>query len=520
MTQTAQSMTREDVHAIDAFMLGVLFICALVARVVSAHFLPFPALDDPAFYLKVAENLAQGRGLVIDAIWNYQTVFPAIEHPSNEHWMPLPSLVMAPFFALFGSSYALGQTIGAFFGALIVPITWFTCERALPVLGRWRGATFFTCLLVSFNPLLVYQSVTVDSAVYFTVFCSLAILLASQSERSLALSGVVGVLIGLAYLSRTEGLILLGVALFWTWRHYEGAVRWRHGAAILAGALMLMAPWFARNALTFGTPFPSSTLILALIPDYPTLFHYGRPSFWEGLPPLDLGKLLMLRLEGIGHNVQVLLVQTLFPVIPLVLGGLGPLWRTPVTSLGLLVGAALFLVSALLFPVATIFGMFYHSVGAVTPVLTMLAVVGLLRFGRFIGERLFEDSQFMPLLLSAATFFLVLVQVALAMSTAAQVHLQWADDFAVAARVLKEENAAVVMTTQPNSLHYATNLPAVMLPVSDPLETALEVARKYGATHIVGFGSFGRYPEAIEQGANSGLKPVYASERVWVYKVP
>ena len=512
---------------IDLAALGLLFTSALVVRLVEASLLSFPALDDPAFYLKVAENLAAGRGLVIDTIWNYQVTFPQVEHSSNEFWMPLTSLVLAPFFATFGSSYSLAQVVGAFFGALMVPVTWHVARVALSPGGAWRGLAFFIAGLVAFNPLLVYQSVTVDSATYFGLLGAVVLLLAAtQLDGNPWYPGIIGVLAGLAYLARSEGVLLLGVLLAWAWACGAPAGRWRRVGGIAVGAAAVSAPWLVRNILTFGSPLPSSALALALLPDYPTLFHYEGQSYWNGLAPPDAVQLLGLRLQGLGHNLWVLTVQTLFPLTPFALFGLASLRNAPVIALGLLFGGVLFFVSALLFPVPTMFGTFYHSVGAVVPSLAVLGAVGLQRFGRFIGGRLFEGSAFMPVLLSIAAFVLVLAQFGLAAAAAAQVHQRWAGDFELASRWLKEQGAEVVMTTQPHSLHYASGLPAVMLPVSDGPEVARQVAQRYGARYVVGFGEFGRYPAALptgqaglEAGEEFGFHPVFQSEGVWIYEV-
>ncbi|MBI2886148.1 MAG: glycosyltransferase family 39 protein [Chloroflexi bacterium] len=534
---SAAVVTREGeaLAILDRAIPAALVAAGLVVRLVEASVLPFPALDDPAFYLKVAENLAQGRGLVIDAIWSYQAPFgqaqdqpfSQVTHPSNEHWMPLASLALAPFFALLGSSFKLAQVVGAMVGSLLVLVAWQTARQALSPRGPWRATASFVAVLVAFNPLLVYQAVTADSSVYFGLLGALALLLAgTRPRRSAGAAAQVGLVGGLAYLARSDGLLLLVALTIWTWLASPEA-RWRRTGALLLGAAVVVAPWLARNAVTFGSAFPTSGLALALLPDYPTLFHYGGDSFWTGFPPPDAGRLLGLRLEGLGHNLFVLLLQSLFPIAPLALVGFASLRTAPVVALGGAFALALLLAGALLFPVVTIYGAFYHSVGAVLPLITLLAVVGLQRFGRVLGQRLFEDPDFMPILLGIAAFALTLVQFGLATATAAEMHGRWGEQFDLVGQWLREQGARVVMTTQPHSLHYASGLPAVMLPVSDSPEVAFQVAQRYGVDHVVGFGSFGRYPAAFQEegGAprqaqdSAPFRLVYEAEGVWIYRV-
>ena len=72
------SATQADPRAtIDKLTPGLFFLAALIVRLGEASLLSFPGLDDPAFYLSVAENLAEGRGLIIDALWELpDALFP------------------------------------------------------------------------------------------------------------------------------------------------------------------------------------------------------------------------------------------------------------------------------------------------------------------------------------------------------------------------------------------------------------------------------------------------------------
>lgn len=59
----------------DAGVALLLFALAFALRLIFALRLAFPPLDDPAFYIQTARNLAAGRGLTIDVIWNYSVPF-------------------------------------------------------------------------------------------------------------------------------------------------------------------------------------------------------------------------------------------------------------------------------------------------------------------------------------------------------------------------------------------------------------------------------------------------------------
>jgi hypothetical protein len=111
-------------------VLAAVTLTALAARVLFARAVVFPDLDDPAFYVSVARNLAAGRGLVIDALWSYQFPFTAVTHASNEYWMPLASLLMAPCLALFGPALWAAQIPRVLAGTGLAALTVVLTARA------------------------------------------------------------------------------------------------------------------------------------------------------------------------------------------------------------------------------------------------------------------------------------------------------------------------------------------------------------------------------------------------------
>lgn len=476
--------------------LFLLFLLALGTRLLFGSFLPFPGLDDPPFYLTVARNLAEGRGLVIDVIWSYLVPFRAVTHPSNELWMPLPSLVLFPFFKLFGPGLIVAQTVGAFVGAALAPLTWLTARA----ISQSPGVALFSGLLVAVNPLLAYQAVSADSSVYFAVFGAAALLLSATRLPFFA-----GVFSGIAYLARSDGALLMILLML------QDRTAKRAGAVLL-GAALVAVPWLMRNYSVFGTTVPVPALSLALLPDYSGLFRYTSP-----LPELDWGYQAALRMQALGHNLGLVLVQALFPIAPLAIAGFVTARSSPVVVKGGIALAGVFVLTALVFPVPTIHGTFYHSVGAFLPLLTVLAVIGLFRLGRSIGQRLFEDASFTSVVFAAAALFLTLIQLAMAIPAASELHGHWAGQFETASNWLSERRRGTVMTNEPHTLHYASGAPTIMLPWGDSPDAAREAAQRYGARHVVGFGRFGNYPDALE--GHGGFQKVFEENGVWAYEV-
>ena len=66
-----------------------------VVRAYFAAQIVFPKPEDTAYYVGVARNLLEGRGLVSDALWSYQTPPLVFPRPAFEVWLPLPTFLAA-----------------------------------------------------------------------------------------------------------------------------------------------------------------------------------------------------------------------------------------------------------------------------------------------------------------------------------------------------------------------------------------------------------------------------------------
>ena len=144
---------------------------ALVMRLVAASFVSFPIPEDTAYYYGVARNLVEGRGLVSDAMWSFQT--PPLTLPPRaafEVWMPLPSLLVAIPMAIFGTDYRVAQLVPVLLGSLIPVLTWrlawdVAAERGLSparsrVLAIGAGLTAAVEL-----PLVLHSTLTDSTAI-------------------------------------------------------------------------------------------------------------------------------------------------------------------------------------------------------------------------------------------------------------------------------------------------------------------------------------------------------------------
>ena len=98
---------------------GLVFVVALVVRAWAASQIVFPRPEDVAYYVGVARNLVDGRGLVSDAIWSFQTPPLSFPRPAFEVWLPLPSFLAAVPMLLFGTTFAAAQLSSIVVGSIV-----------------------------------------------------------------------------------------------------------------------------------------------------------------------------------------------------------------------------------------------------------------------------------------------------------------------------------------------------------------------------------------------------------------
>jgi hypothetical protein len=442
---------------------GAVFLVALLLRVWAASQLTFPRPEDVAYYFGVARNLLEGHGLTTDAIWTFQTPPLSFPRPAFEVWLPLPTFLMAIPMAVFGHTFAAAQIASVLMGSLACVLAWrlgadVAAARSMPV-GRARTLAMGAGLTCAVYLPLVLASAQPDSTMPFAVFALGACLLVARLGRRVSLEGIreegiqafvsrtqhnlewrsrqrvlLGILIGLAALTRNEAIWLALTLAIIEWSNVRGAFpRFadRVGAwginVIPVGlvAIITFAPWAFRDWMEFGSPFPGQALNNALSLDGRDIFAWqDQPTLARYLAAGPL-KLLELRWTGIVHNLTQVL---LFLGVPLSIVGLIGLpfvarWRSSsdavatdqstarhssaptlaasdvaataepsITSIDplrplLLFSVITFLVASLVFPVSTTWGTFLHAAGAIHVLLVISALLVLDAVIGWVGRR-------------------------------------------------------------------------------------------------------------------------------------
>lgn len=288
--------------------LLILFVIALLVRVLTALPLRIPGYMDAYYYYVGATSLYRGLGFNDPFIWNYLDNPAGIPHPSHLYWMPLSSLLAYLSFLLFGESFRAAQVPFIFLSALFPLVAY---AVGYQIAHNQRHA-ICAALVAVFSGFYVPFWVTTDNFAPFAVFGSLCLLTAGLGLRDgragwFALSGA---LAGLAHLTRADGpllLIAVYIALLLGRKHRPPAIYLL--PAILY--LLVMVPWFARNLLTIGAPLSPAGAKTLWLTDYDDLYSFGKELSWRTYLAWGWGNILRAKWRAAWINFQHLWAEDL-----------------------------------------------------------------------------------------------------------------------------------------------------------------------------------------------------------------
>lgn len=249
-----------------------MIVAALVAGAFTATVLGLFAMvavdglwrPDAFDYAQIGRELAEGRGFSSrQAIYALHLTFLRdaglldADWP-NLHRFPLPSLVMAAGFRLFGVGDAVVVGYGILFQAATSALLFAWARAAIGLAPALACVFLFTA-----NGVMLETGCSGLSEPPVMFFFTLALYAVWWQQRrgGVLPSLLAGACLGLAALARTNALFvapLFLVATAWACRAGEGSDIRRAsiaGAAFAAALVAVVSPWWVRNLLLTGDPF-------------------------------------------------------------------------------------------------------------------------------------------------------------------------------------------------------------------------------------------------------------------------
>ena len=375
----------------------LLFVIALAVRVVVAAFFVEPAYPDALYYANLGRELATGGGFSVDYIWNFVEVggtLPAegeLPIPSNAHWMPLAAVIQLPSIWLLGPTATASALPFWLLAAATSPLTWFIGRDAGISAAGSASAALLVALPAAVSPFLGQP----DNFAPYMFLGALALWLCGRGLRGYRWSFAAGgVVVGLAFLSRNDG-VLLGVpfALAFLYDLLRtprlSRIGWGSALACAGLALLTVAPWLLRQLMVFGSISPSSAGgRILFISEYRELYSVTSDTSLGAFLDQGLGAILDSRVQGL---LDALLIFAAMPLmgllVPLLLIGAWVSRRSRDFAPWFIYAITLFLFTAVVSAVHVPFGTFIHSAVALLPHAYLLVFVGVAAVVGWIAAR-------------------------------------------------------------------------------------------------------------------------------------
>lgn len=514
---------------------AALYAVAVLVRLAAVTQISFPLTEGSAYYVAVARNLIEGRGLVIDALWSYSTQPLVLPRPAFELWQPLTSFIAAGPMAVLGASFGAAQIGAALLGSVLAPLTWLVARDAAIRLHlpetRAKAISLGSGIVAAILGPFVLAVAAPDSFIPFAVIAvTAAYVMPKAVAGGRGAIVALGVLMGLAYLARLEaiylGVTLLIVAVL-SGRRIGDVIRL--GAAVAGVGALVALPWWIRNVFVFGTPLPGQISDNLFLTRNEQIFAYlDRPTL-DGFLAQGPATILGHVGAGLWHNAfDALIVPAAPVVVPAVLAVATALWlrrrqridgeitTSPLSAL-LIYGAMTFILTGVLFPIATLWGTFEHASGPLLVGLIVAALMGGDALVAWVQARRGwqrNNTWLAPFAVLALAVPLAVVQVMIAGRQTADSELllsQTAQSLPAQLAAAGVPEGSALITDRPIWLSDTLRRPTLAISDESP-QTVHRLAADFGAQALVLFGVHGTYPNALLQPpANACFTPLAGS---------
>ncbi|HCE17894.1 MAG TPA: hypothetical protein DEQ80_08555 [Anaerolinea thermolimosa] len=477
---------------------GGFFLVALLLVTVGGGMQKAPGYMDAEYYYAMSVRLAEGKGMTQPFLWNYLDDPPSLIAPSHTFWMPLTSLVAVPGFWVF-RSFTGARLIFWLLFALVPPLTvWFGYRFH----GDWELAVTGGALALFPVFYGVYLPVTDSFALYMLLGMAFFVMTGWPAGKIEMQAAGLGVVTGLMYMTRPDGLLWLVIALCWlgwkVWNESEqrGKSLLAVGVLCILGFLFVGSFWFARNLMVFHRLLPPGSGRALWLTRYEDLFLYPAQdlTFARWLSG-GWGRIGSGIWQAVVTNFQTAVaVQGSIALFPFIGVGMATCWKRSVVKVGLLLWAGIFLMFSLVFPYQGVNGSFFHAGAGVQPFLWVMATVGIQKTVMVVSgwrhwQRGHQVQVFLEVLLVLVCVFLT-AGLFLQKIHGGKTGIPWGggteaySQIEMALERLGISPCEPVMVNNPPGYYLATGRAAVVIPFGDET-TVRAVSERYGVKYLI-----------------------------------
>lgn len=463
------------------FVLLIFF--AVIIRLNFAIQLEHPGHGDMSYYLTLANNIADGRGFVIDYIWHFLYPHENLTHPANDFWMPLSSVIMSLFIFILGKSLLTALIPSIIFAVIISLMTY----RLARLYLNSRLLAYLAAGMSLFTPHLFKYSLLTDTTIYYTAFITLGlyfIIKAIKNEKYFYLAAVIA---GVINLTRQDGIlffcvIIISIIFF--------NVNIKHKIKLISFCIILyllvLAPYMISNLYYFGKLYPSASYKFAYLTEYEDHYSYAKEISLSAYLNWGIAKILNLKWQILFPNIKTTLKifgNVLFPLMAIAI--INMFYRLLNRNLikntfqPLLYFILLFLFYTLIANFSAYLGGYYRSIQSLTPFFIVFSIDGL--------NKIIKVKWALYLATGVILILLIIISIthekgivddsrrlkSLLINLKAEIELQH-----------KINDEIIIMTRMPWEMHYSTGYRTIQIP-NDDLETIYFVARKYRANYLL-----------------------------------
>lgn len=475
----------------------LLFISGLILPFFIAQFQPFPGYLDSDYYFAGGIQLVHGNGFTEPYLWNYLDGTTSLPHPSHTYWMPLASIISAlGMWATGQATYASARLPFIIIAALVVPVT-----AALSyAFSKKRDVAIISALLAIFS---VYNAPFVGVTDNFSPFMLLGglyfifatKLIEDPSRRRYWF--FLGLLAGLFTLSRSDGLLWLGITFLFALLRapkdsFSRIANYASRNSIIAflGFLVIMSPWYARNLNTLGSLMAPGGSRALWLDNYDQTFTYPPENLnMESFLSSGWNEILKDRMWALGTNLQSgIAAHGGIILFPFIVAGVIYFRKDERVKLAGTAWLILFFVMSFIFPFAGARGAFFHAGAALQPLWWTLAPLGLDEILLSLRKRNWGKDQTKVIFRSALVLTVIIL-------TAFVVNIRlfkfgWGEGEAgyPAAEELLLKNGIkeddIVIVRNAPGYYIETNRSAVSIPYGGE-DAILAVAKQFDANYLV-----------------------------------